>query len=82
MAIQTVFPNAYHRLYCRYLLMNMRTKIDKKERIEILFWEDEKAYRESDFKGRVSRLRRAVNDDCQTWLDRIGSERSWFSTIL
>nr|KAJ0196720.1 hypothetical protein LSAT_V11C700375310 [Lactuca sativa] len=35
--IQVVFPNAYQKLYCRYLLMNMRTKIDKQERKRFCF---------------------------------------------
>nr|KAJ0206074.1 hypothetical protein LSAT_V11C500295360 [Lactuca sativa] len=65
--IQSVFPNAYHELCCRHLLMNMRTKIDKQERTKILFWEDAKEYQDSDFKESLSRLCRALNDDCQTW---------------
>nr|KAJ0215348.1 hypothetical protein LSAT_V11C300121010 [Lactuca sativa] len=66
--IQALFPNAYHVLCCSNLLMNMRTKIGKQERMEILFWE-------SDFKESLARLRRALNEDCRTWLDRIGYEK-------
>ncbi|KAL7598049.1 hypothetical protein Lser_V15G25294 [Lactuca serriola] len=71
MDIQAMFPNAYHRFCCHHLLMNMRTKIRKQQRMEILFWEAAKAYREFDFKESLSRLRHALNDDCQ----RIGNER-------
>nr|KAJ0187338.1 hypothetical protein LSAT_V11C900482560 [Lactuca sativa] len=44
MTIQVVFSNAYHRLCCRYLLMNMRANIGYHERTKILFWEAAKAY--------------------------------------
>nr|KAJ0197643.1 hypothetical protein LSAT_V11C700345800 [Lactuca sativa] len=43
MVIQSVFLNAYHRLYCCYLLMNMRENIRNQERTYI-FWEAAKAY--------------------------------------
>nr|KAJ0187820.1 hypothetical protein LSAT_V11C900498960 [Lactuca sativa] len=48
------------------------------------FVEAVKVYREFDFKESLSRLRRALNDNCHTWLDRIGNKRwarscfSWF----
>nr|KAJ0189800.1 hypothetical protein LSAT_V11C800437630 [Lactuca sativa] len=43
LAIQAVFPNAYHGLYCLHLLMNIRAKIAKQERTKILFWDAAKA---------------------------------------
>nr|KAJ0197052.1 hypothetical protein LSAT_V11C700373640 [Lactuca sativa] len=75
MVIQVVFPNAYHKLCCHHLLMNMITKIDKQERTKILFWEDAKDYRQ---------LRRALNEDYRTWLEIIGYEkwaRSYFLVV-
>lgn len=56
LAVRTVFPNAFHGLCCRHLMVNLKIPKSKKKDLETLWWNTCKAYRVSDFEESFNAL--------------------------
>nr|KAJ0198266.1 hypothetical protein LSAT_V11C700350980 [Lactuca sativa] len=78
-AILAVFPNAYHKLYCSYFLMNMSKTSTNKREPKFCFGRLKKLIEKS-----LARLCNALNEDSLTWIDIISYhkwERSCFPMV-
>ena len=58
-AVSSIFPEAYHGICCRHLLMNLR-KLRLTSKYDPLWWQTCKAYRKSDFEEGFEALCAAV----------------------
>lgn len=74
LAIRRVFPDVYHGLCCRHLMMNLRLKSAKAKKYEKLWWKTCKACRESDFEKLFNEMCQVVPNIRKT-LEDIGKHK-------
>ncbi|KAJ9543494.1 hypothetical protein OSB04_023201 [Centaurea solstitialis] len=73
-AIAAIFPNAYHALCCRHLLMNVRSKAPRIKQFKTPYWKACKAYNPGVFERMMTILQLAIPEGVQLMRD-VGVER-------
>ncbi|KAJ9544055.1 hypothetical protein OSB04_023762 [Centaurea solstitialis] len=73
-AITSIFPNAYHALCCRHLLMNVRSKNARIKQLKTPYWKACKAYTPEVFERMMTILQLAIPEGAQLMRD-VGVER-------
>ncbi|KAJ9535715.1 hypothetical protein OSB04_un001133, partial [Centaurea solstitialis] len=73
-AITAIFPNAYHALCCRHLLMNVRSKALRIKQFKTPYWKAYKAYTPGVFERMMTILQLAIPEGAQLMRD-FGVER-------
>ncbi|KAJ9557069.1 hypothetical protein OSB04_011683 [Centaurea solstitialis] len=80
LAIRMVFPNAYHGLCARHLVVNLRLTSKRDKARKWMFWEACKAYKVSDFQATMDVMRHSL-PDAAAYLEEVGYTR-WARSLF